>query len=163
VPSLHLPITKANRLQRLHQFIDLSPDERWLLLESAVLMPLVAVALKLFGYKRVQGFLAARFTASRKKTTSLAAVERVAEIVGIVPKRLFTRAVCLERALTLWAMLRQHGIEPTLCIGASKADGKFAAHAWVEYAGTVLNDSRYIREHYAVLTEVNFPINQFTD
>jgi hypothetical protein len=148
---------------RLRQFDQLSGGERWLLIESAVLMPLVALWLKLFGFKRVQSLLTRWFAGPARSEVSITQVQRIADIVSVVPRRIYKPSLCLDRSMTLWALLRQRGIETQLCIGASKSGGSFAAHAWVEYNGTVLNDSRSIRERYVVLTEVNIPIQQFTD
>jgi hypothetical protein len=36
-----------------------------------------------------------------------------------------------------------------LHIGARKSQGRFEAHAWVEWDGHVLNDSSDVHKHYA--------------
>jgi hypothetical protein len=54
------------------------------------------------------------------------------------------RALCLERSLTLWYVLRSRGVPVELCLGVQKFP--FAAHAWVAYRGTPLND---VPEHVA--------------
>jgi hypothetical protein len=48
------------------------------------------------------------------------------------------RARCLERSLTLHHVLRARGVRADLCLGVQRYP--FAAHAWVEYDGTPLND-----------------------
>ena len=52
------------------------------------------------------------------------------------------RAKCLERSLTLYRVLREQGVSVTYCQGVMTHP--FAAHAWIEYQGAVLND---IPEH----------------
>lgn len=63
------------------------------------------------------------------------AVRRVAEH-GIV------RATCLPRALaTLWLLQREGAVGASVRVGVRMRDGRFGAHAWVEYAGVQLVDS----------------------
>jgi hypothetical protein len=47
----------------------------------------------------------------------------------------FWRAGCLDRALVLYVMLRQHGHAPRLHIGARGTSVRFQAHAWVSLGG----------------------------
>lgn len=55
---------------------------------------------------------------------------------------------CLERSLALWWLLRRRGLSGQLRIGVRKREGKFEAHAWVEFEETVLNDSEEVHRHY---------------
>lgn len=48
---------------------------------------------------------------------------------------------CLDRALTLWWLLRKRGIAAELRIGGRKKSGKFEAHAWVEVRGARVSDA----------------------
>ncbi|WP_372720133.1 lasso peptide biosynthesis B2 protein [Novipirellula sp.] len=45
---------------------------------------------------------------------------------------------CLTRALVACRLLQQHQIPSRLQIGATRIDGKFQAHAWVESNGKVV-------------------------
>jgi hypothetical protein len=56
---------------------------------------------------------------------------------------------CLLRSLGLAAALRRHGVQTDLCIGIT--DLPFAAHAWVEGHGLVLNETLSKREKYTVI------------
>jgi hypothetical protein len=51
--------------------------------------------------------------------------------------------------MALWWMLRSDGVEGELHIGARKAGTNLQAHAWVEIAGQVLNDSSDVHIRYA--------------
>jgi hypothetical protein len=52
------------------------------------------------------------------------------------------RPACLVRSVALARLLDNRGISgATVRVGVRIADGKFLAHAWVEYAGHVLGDS----------------------
>lgn len=48
------------------------------------------------------------------------------------------RALCLERSLVLYYLLRRRGIAATYCQGVQPYP--FLAHAWVEYRGQPVND-----------------------
>lgn len=48
------------------------------------------------------------------------------------------RALCLERSLVLYYLLRRRGIAVTYCQGVQPYP--FLAHAWVEYRGQPIND-----------------------
>lgn len=59
------------------------------------------------------------------------------------------KAMCLQRsAVTTW-LLRNRGIEARLVIGARSMP--FAAHAWVEAEGIVVNDFPTVRRFYRML------------
>jgi hypothetical protein len=60
------------------------------------------------------------------------------------------RALCLERSLTLLYVARSSGVPVTYHHGVQPLP--FAAHAWVEYEGHVVNDTE---EH--VLTYLRLP------
>lgn len=48
------------------------------------------------------------------------------------------RALCLERSLVLYYLLRRRGIAVTYCQGVQPYP--FLAHAWAEYCGQPIND-----------------------
>lgn len=56
---------------------------------------------------------------------------------------------CLPRSLVLWSLLRRRAMEAQLRIGvgAPAGDGP-QFHAWVEYAGAVVNDSHDVAQGY---------------
>ncbi|TIQ92401.1 MAG: lasso peptide biosynthesis B2 protein [Mesorhizobium sp.] len=81
--------------------------------------------------------------------------QETARLVSIAAYRGSYSGNCLKRSMTLWFLLRRQGIEGELRIGTRKADGKFEAHAWVEYRGKVLNDTVDVGEHF-VAFERNF-------
>lgn len=62
------------------------------------------------------------------------------------------RAACLQRsAVTTW-LLRRHGIHAELVIGYRPVP--FESHAWVEVAGSVVNDRPQYQKFFAVLERV---------
>ena len=57
---------------------------------------------------------------------------------------------CLDRSVFLWFIMRLHGLKGELRIGVASNDGAIDGHAWVEYGGTVINDSDDVRDRFAV-------------
>jgi hypothetical protein len=68
------------------------------------------------------------------------------------------RATCLPRSLALWWLLRRRGIAADLRIGVRKEGGRFEAHAWTEWRGTVLNDGDDVGERFAVFQRAIKPV-----
>ena len=61
----------------------------------------------------------------------------------------FKPVLCLQRSAALALLLRRHGIEAEMVIGAQMLP--FLAHAWVEVGGGAINDKPYVREMFQVL------------
>ncbi len=111
--------------------------------EASVLVPLVALAVKLLGYGRTHRLLnrvaavVGRATNTDPETASL--VTRVRLVIRAVKLRGPLSGNCLSQSLALWFMLARRGVVSTLRIGTSMEDGDFRAHAWVEHQGRALN------------------------
>jgi len=60
------------------------------------------------------------------------------------------RALCLQRAAVTTYLLRKKGVRARLVIGVHSMP--LLAHAWVEIAGTVVNDFAQLRSFYQVVT-----------
>ena len=70
--------------------------------------------------------------------------------VRLAARNVPCRARCLEQSLTLWYLLRRHGVPSALRIGVRKAGGQtLEAHAWVELEGRPINDRPDIALSYA--------------
>ena len=61
----------------------------------------------------------------------------------------FKPVLCLQRSAALAFLLRRHGIEAEMVIGAQLLP--FLAHAWVEVGGDAINDKPYVGEIFQVL------------
>ena len=59
------------------------------------------------------------------------------------------RVFCLQRSAATTLLLRRHGIDAELVIGAKLLP--FRSHAWVEVNGQVVNDRPYMHTIYQVL------------
>jgi hypothetical protein len=131
--------------------------EQWrVVLASLVLLPAVQLSLRLRGFKRTAGTLAAH--SARRAVPARASDARAsAEAVGIVAARPAIGARCLGRSLVLWFLLRRRGIDAELVIGADlPRDGELSAHAWVEVAGEPVNDAANVRERFGGF-DLNLP------
>lgn len=59
------------------------------------------------------------------------------------------RVLCLQRSAATTLLLRRHGINAQMIIGAQVLPPR--SHAWVEVGGRVVNDKPYVQEIYQVL------------
>ncbi len=147
-----------NRIQgpllgKWRRFQNRLPEERLLILQAAVFMPLTSLGLRFLGFRRWKEWVEKwsppgnppRFRsgeAGQEIAQRRIRAVRSAELHGLGTPN------CLERSLALWWLLRRDGIDAELHIGAAKRDGRFEAHAWVEWDGQVLNDSADVHRHY---------------
>lgn len=123
----------------------MSWPERRSVVQASVLLPVVAVALRLAGFQKTYHWLERRQPEDVKDGGAPAG-----ESVDIAARNLpLYRPTCLPRSLVLWHMLRRQGTPAELHIGVRKDDGEFNAHAWVEHAGQVINDAPDVSERFA--------------
>ncbi len=134
------------------KFVSLSWQERSLLLQALVLLPLVALCVHLFGMGRTQNVLARLCpqTTSRSPEPLWPQAETTARMVAIAAHYSQLWANCLKKSLVLWYLLRRQGIVSELRIGVQQGSGEFKAHAWVEYQNTVLNDVPNVRQLFVM-------------
>ena len=137
------------------QLKTLSWSEWRLLLTSMLLLPLTALALHLFGFKRTQNFMSRFVHADRSvdfpEVNSLQEAKLVAHIVRVAAGHGIYRANCLKQSLVLWWLLQRRGIRADLRIGVQKIDGSLYAHSWVELNGSILLDSEEIVQQYSTM------------
>lgn len=116
-------------------------------------MPAIAASLRLRGFRptylwlmhRQPGPLSDQFTPEQAARI----MSEASEIVSLVARNYPAyRATCLPQSMMLWHILKREGFAAELQIGVSRVGGEFAAHAWVEYQGRVLNDSPDVAERY---------------
>jgi hypothetical protein len=134
-------------------FWRLSGFERGILLEAAAALTATWAGLRLAGFRRWKNLLEwltpGIFPADSVESSGLLESARtIAKIQQSAARHLFFRPNCLEQSIVLWWLLRIRGISADLRIGARKQAGRFEAHAWVEFAGTVLNDSGDAHVHF---------------
>ncbi|MDE3108598.1 MAG: lasso peptide biosynthesis B2 protein, partial [Acidobacteriota bacterium] len=79
----------------------------------------------------------------------MAIASAMARSEAAAARHLPLKLTCLDRALTLWWLLRKRGIAAELRIGGRKKSGEFEAHAWVELGGAELGASNFDSRHFA--------------
>lgn len=129
----------------LGRFLRLPFSGMVLFLQAYLLISLTALALRIGGLQRWQSLLLRFVPKSAAVDTSTAASERAhlaASLVAAAARRLPFSSNCLHQSVALWWLLRRHGFASELRIGSRFREDRFEAHAWVEYAGQVLNDSK---------------------
>jgi len=125
-------------------------------LRATVLLPWVALRLKLQGFQATNQSLQRKFSVLQKPLWEIGVPELEAERVALTARMVRAAArhglgnpSCLEESLVLAYLLRRQGIEAQLRIGVKKNIPKFEAHAWVECAGVALNEAESLHDHYA--------------
>ena len=94
-------------------------------------------------YKRV------RLYPRNRRTSSEDNVKRICDAVDMACIWYWKRALCLQQSAATACLLKQHGVQAQMVVGAQQIP--FKAHAWVEVDGRVVNDTPYMLEMYAVL------------
>jgi hypothetical protein len=140
--------------ERWRRFRRLAPEERGLIFRGMVLLSLTMLGLRTMSFRRCKELIQ-QFSLSEPSPRRLESgrqMEMGRKIVSAmyaVERNSPRRPNCLERSLALWWMLRLNRIDGELHIGGRKSQGRFEAHAWVEWGGHVLNDSTDVHEHYS--------------
>jgi hypothetical protein len=94
-------------------------------------------------YERVRHSVLARHTANAD------AVRKVCSAINWASIWYWKEVLCLQRSAATVCLLRKHGVPAQLVIGARRVP--FAAHAWVEVEGQIVNDKPSLSEIYMVL------------
>lgn len=128
---------------------ELSWAERGLLLEAAVVLPLVSAAIRLVPFRHLMRL--AEWPLGRASTIPRAALPRRVRWVLQVLSRRAPGAVCLHQSLTAQILLRRRGAPSILFYGANPGDADgMKAHAWVACDGVDVVGGEVARE-FAVL------------
>ena len=85
----------------------------------------------------------------REQAPSSDAIERVSGAVDMACIWYWKKVLCLQRSAATACLLRNHGVDAQMVIGAQQVP--FKAHAWIEVEGRVVNDKPYIPEMYGGL------------
>lgn len=120
----------------------LSRAERRQLTRLAIALPLMDVALRALGFRRLRDALdrATPGAGSQPATAGhLQKGESLARLAVIAGHHIpLFNTTCLRQALYVYWQLRRHGLAPDLKIGVMPHAGALDAHAWVELDGTAL-------------------------
>jgi hypothetical protein len=81
-----------------------------------------------------------------RKTLSCTEICQAVDLAAVL---YFRRVLCLQRSAATACLLKRYGFPAQLVIGVQQLP--FAAHAWVEMGGLVINDKPYMSDIYSVL------------
>jgi peroxiredoxin len=92
------------------------------------------------------GYSAMRLWAERPRCCAIATLtveeaSALGQVVNLAARHSPFTVTCLPRSLWLQRVLRERGLDSELCIGVKLGHDGFAAHAWVEWRSSVLNDT----------------------
>lgn len=132
-------------ITRMRRLLSIGLSGVALLCGAFVTLLRIRIALWVMPWNRIMTGAAGTF----KVQSIRPAVDRL-EWAVLAASRFVPRATCLTQALALHRLLSRCGYRSSVQIGVRLADGRFAAHAWVEHetksllssAGEVL---RYVR------------------
>ena len=133
-----------------------------LTVQTVLIFVLLDVGFRVFGFPRVF-VLVDRWGRRAGEVPALAfqrrTVRRTLGAVRAATRYYFRRRLdCLPRSLAIYVLLRRQGVPATLRIGVKRFP--FAAHAWVECLGEVLDDSTndWQHESYVPILSTNDPL-----
>ena len=69
--------------------------------------------------------------------------------------RTINNCTCLPRSIALYQKLKASGFLVNHKFGVNKQDKSLAAHAWVEYQGKPLNESKDIKQRFDVMNHLD--------
>lgn len=127
--------TLAPRLwHALHTAFRLSGSQWAALWHAALWTALTRAALVVVPWGRISA--ASRQQKARPGPPDWARARLVLWAVAAVARRVLPARPCLTQALVAQRLLRRHGVETDLVLGAARVPGKaFQAHAWLEHEG----------------------------
>jgi Transglutaminase-like superfamily len=139
----------------LQRFNALDRPAQSLLLRAAVLLPVLAVSLRLRGLRATQASLSSFLPGSiehniqsRASGDATKDASEISRMVQAAARYGVMRPTCLEKSLALWWLLGRRGMASSLRIGTRKAASGLEAHAWVEFDGKALNEPNETRDRY---------------
>ena len=140
---------------RLGQLTALSLLQWWIILVALFMLPMIALSLKLSGFKqtknRMSRFIPTSMDNISAREQDLSRAKLISRAVAIAGNHGIYHANCLKQSLLLWWLLARHGIHTELKLGTQKLPQEtFSAHAWVEYNGEALDDFSDLHHQYLV-------------
>jgi len=144
-------------MARVCRFLALPATERRLFLEALLFAALMRGVLPWFRFQRLWSTLVGLgLMRTRRRERSALPPEQIGRAVARAG-RCVPGATCLVQALAGMALLARQGYAATLCIGVTKRDEAFGAHAWVECDGRAVVG---VQAHFTPLCSLN--LGQFT-
>ena len=125
-------------MERLHKLLNLTSEERWLLVQAFLLLGGIKLGLGLLPFPLLRQLLVSIHRIHPRRNPT-ATPDQIVAAVNRSSHNMPGGAKCLARAMTTQALLLQHEYACELRIGVAKGKaGQFEAHAWVENQGQIL-------------------------
>ena len=142
--------------KRIKQLRALSLQEWCLIFIAMLLLPIVALSLRIGGFNKTKAFMSHLISAqSSQRSLDEIKIEKAnitARMISIAARVGPYRANCLKQSLLLWWFLARQDISSEIKFGVPKTPGEpFGAHAWVECDGASLSDSQKYYQQFSVL------------
>jgi len=129
---------------------------------AAFVLPCAALGLRVMPLKAILWGVTRRSgAAARSSNVDVAA--RLTHAVARAAHRGVWSGNCLSRSITLMHLLDRHGLQGNLRLGAATVDGRFAAHAWIEHDGRVLNDRRDVTTRFVPFPAISGGTPEYRD
>ena len=134
----------------------LSLHEWCLMFTAMLLLPIVALSLRIGGFNKTKAFMS-HFIPGESSSEHLdeAKIKKaniIASMLSIAARYGPYRANCLKQSLLLWWLLARQGISSEIKFGVPKTPGEsFGAHAWVECDGKSLSNFQDYNQQFSVL------------
>ena len=135
---------------------ELSLFEWRVMLVAMVLLPLVALSLRIVEFNKTRNILGhfipdesgqKEQNPSEIDTTEIERARVIARMVAVAAGHGPYRANCLKQSLVLWWLLAVQGIASEIKFGVQRESEQFVGgHAWVECAGMILIDSQEVHQ-----------------
>lgn len=141
-------------LGKIRKFAELPNSHKRLLAKIGIVVPLVELGIRTLGFKRT--FRTLKLFAKDNKFPDEnidLTINHHRNFLYIFARQFPFFGNCLARALTLWIMLKNRGIDTDLRFGMKKENQKLLAHAWVEYLGKPLTTDREPAGNYVFFSE----------
>jgi len=132
-----------------------APRAKGLAFRAFATFLLLDISFRLLGFERVYRLLQCRYHRPAQWTADQVRQQAETTFRAVQNATVFyyrRRKDCLPKALTTFHLLRRQGIPAELCFGVKKFP--FAAHAWVESCGVILDDDPPRLGHYTVIQRV---------
>ncbi len=151
-----LPSTASDtRLAKLRQ---LTAWQWWVLLCTPFILLLTWARLRYSGYRKTLVKTQAGFQSELPASGQLQMARETAYAVAVSVRCAPWNPLCLSRSLTLAWFLGRKGLPFEVLIGVPVGESPlkaspasvFSTHAWVEHAGSVLNDREDVRSHFRI-------------
>lgn len=141
-------------LSKLRTFASLPVSHKRILLELALLVPIVEISIRTLKFRRtLKALKHLIFKTPVPPNRESVLINNYRASYYLFDRQFPNLGKCLARSLVLWYLLERVGISTELKFGSKKEDGILLAHAWLEYDNAPLIDEPDLDLNYKAFTE----------